>query len=185
MKAGIPTAMRNGRMSRSRLEARWAAFFDLARWRYEYEPFDLPGWIPDFAIIGDDETVLVEVKPVFEFPKDTAEKIHQAAEAGGVRHPILILGAALPGHRSPLGDTCSCSGHIGWIQQRDYWNDDWHLATVFRGSLMDRPGLSSCFGRWVDHVNGTGCSKPYQEQTAFVPVLWAEAGNRVQWRARD
>ena len=28
----------NGRRYRSRLEARWAAFFDLVRWPFEYEP---------------------------------------------------------------------------------------------------------------------------------------------------
>jgi hypothetical protein len=33
---------------RSRLEARWAAFFDLAGWAWEYEPADLAGWSPDF-----------------------------------------------------------------------------------------------------------------------------------------
>ena len=40
----------NGRLFRSRLEARWAAYFDLLGWAWEYEPFDLNGWSPDFAI---------------------------------------------------------------------------------------------------------------------------------------
>lgn len=35
---------------RSRLEARWAAFFDLAGWAWSYEPIDLAGWSPDFAV---------------------------------------------------------------------------------------------------------------------------------------
>jgi hypothetical protein len=50
----------NGRLYRSRLEARWSAFFDLCKWKHEYEPFDLPGWSPDFLI--KDKT-LVEIKP--------------------------------------------------------------------------------------------------------------------------
>ena len=61
--ASKPTRYR-GTAFRSRLEARWAAFFDLAGWRWEYEPFDLKGWVPDFALIGADSPVLVEVKPV-------------------------------------------------------------------------------------------------------------------------
>src|SRR3990167_9057502 len=35
---------------RSRLEARWAAFFDLLKWEWEYEPTDFQGWVPDFLL---------------------------------------------------------------------------------------------------------------------------------------
>lgn len=49
---------------RSRLEARWAAFFDAAGWSWEYEPFDTAGWIPDFVLKGKKRTALVEVKPI-------------------------------------------------------------------------------------------------------------------------
>lgn len=45
----IPTVYRKRQM-RSRLEARWAAFFDLMKWSWEYEPLDLNGWIPDFVV---------------------------------------------------------------------------------------------------------------------------------------
>lgn len=50
---------------RSRLEARWAAFFDLCGWRWEYEPEYLYDWLPDFALYpdGDGRRILVEVKP--------------------------------------------------------------------------------------------------------------------------
>lgn len=59
--ASIPTKY-NGVNFRSRLEARWAAFFDLLKWEWEYEPIDLNGWIPDFKIKGAVD-ILVEVKP--------------------------------------------------------------------------------------------------------------------------
>ena len=39
-----------GTLFRSRLEARWAAFFDLVGWHWEYEPVDLAGWSPDFYV---------------------------------------------------------------------------------------------------------------------------------------
>ncbi|MBZ9659801.1 hypothetical protein LB523_12165 [Mesorhizobium sp. ESP-6-4] len=48
---------------RSRLEARWAAFFDLCGWKWDYEPFDLEGWAPDFRIRTKVGPVLCEVKP--------------------------------------------------------------------------------------------------------------------------
>lgn len=58
---------------RSRHEARWAAFFDLAGWKWEYEPIDINGWTPDFRVTfpchhGEcpgSHTLLAEVKPYF------------------------------------------------------------------------------------------------------------------------
>lgn len=49
---------------RSRTEARWAAFFDLIGLKWDYEPFDLEGWAPDFLLRTKIGPVLVEVKPV-------------------------------------------------------------------------------------------------------------------------
>ena len=58
----IPTVY-GARQFRSRLEAKWASFFDSCTWPFEYEPFDLGGWSPDFLLNGDTK-VLVEVKPI-------------------------------------------------------------------------------------------------------------------------
>lgn len=57
----------NGTKFRSRLEARWACFFDLLGWRWQYEPFDLQAWTPDFIIYGSDSRyVLMEIKPFID-----------------------------------------------------------------------------------------------------------------------
>ena len=56
---------------RSRLEARWAAFFHINGWRWAYEPIDFVDWVPDFEIraaCGHSECtpwhrVYVECKP--------------------------------------------------------------------------------------------------------------------------
>ena len=56
---------------RSRLEARWAAFFDLAKLKWQYEPYDLNGWTPDFLLTIPcshsecfvKHDLLIEVKP--------------------------------------------------------------------------------------------------------------------------
>jgi hypothetical protein len=61
-----------GARLRSRLEARWAAFFDLVGWSWDYEPCDFDGWTPDFALYGfvresdalSRKTIYVEVKPI-------------------------------------------------------------------------------------------------------------------------
>ena len=60
---------------RSRLEARWAAFFDLLtekdgindKWVWEYEPLDYENWTPDFRVqvhkLMHEGPLLGEVKP--------------------------------------------------------------------------------------------------------------------------
>lgn len=63
----------HGVIFRSRLEARWAAFFDLIGWKWEYEPIDLDGWTPDFRVefpcyhseCNGTHALLIEVKPYF------------------------------------------------------------------------------------------------------------------------
>lgn len=62
-----------GHQFRSRLEARWAACFDRAKLRWEYEPFDLVDWTPDFRltfpcyVCDTHHRVLIEVKPYEEW----------------------------------------------------------------------------------------------------------------------
>jgi len=67
----IPTVYKGIEM-RSRLEAKWAAFFDAVGLPWEYEPIKLDGWWPDFRLIvpctsdkcsEHHHTVLAEVKP--------------------------------------------------------------------------------------------------------------------------
>ena len=64
----------DGYLFRSRLEARWAVFFDNAKIAYEYEPegFDLNGeyYLPDFYL--PDFQIYVEIKP---FRKDVVHHV--------------------------------------------------------------------------------------------------------------
>jgi hypothetical protein len=116
--------MYRGRLYRSRLEARWAAFFDLLEWQHEYEPFDLAGWIPDFLLRGIGirangmeypSHVLVEVKPTTEFHLSTAEKMERGRWSGNDAcddvHELLLVGVApsLCRHQTLPGV------QIGWI----------------------------------------------------------------------
>ena len=79
---------------RSRLEARWAAFFDLCGWKWDYEPFDLDGWAPDFLLRAELCDLLVEVKPVDMSNAGLA--LPDGPFAKAVRHwkahQILLLG---------------------------------------------------------------------------------------------
>ncbi len=64
----------NGYKFRSRLEARWAVFFDALGIQYHYEPegFDLDGvyYLPDFYL--DDYKIYIEIKP---FDKDVVSYV--------------------------------------------------------------------------------------------------------------
>lgn len=59
----------NGLLFRTSLEARWAAFFDLADWRYWMNPAPVGDWQPDFQVefecghseCGPTHTLLVSV----------------------------------------------------------------------------------------------------------------------------
>jgi hypothetical protein len=86
-----------GQRFRSRLEARWAAFFDLAGWRWRYEPIDLEGWVPDFLVTfpcrhscGGEHRLYVEVKPYWS-----------VAEFAG--HPVLEMDPYVEPHPAAFG----------------------------------------------------------------------------------
>lgn len=97
----IPTVYKGYRF-RSRLEARWAVFFDKAgiEWDYEPEGYDLGelGWyLPDFYLknvhMRSDESpgIWIEIKPVTpsDFEVEKLEKLVDGLEAKGA----LLIGA--------------------------------------------------------------------------------------------
>jgi hypothetical protein len=66
---------------RSRLEARWAVYFDTLgiKWEYEVEGYDVNGrwYLPDFWL--PDFEVFVEIKPTKEFDKDLYHSFPRAS----------------------------------------------------------------------------------------------------------
>lgn len=171
--AAIPTTY-NGRRYRSRLEARWAAFFDLLKWNVEYEPCDLGTWSPDFAIWGaySDSPVLVEVKPIDTWHRETARKMADAVYEAG--NHVLLVGV----QPDRMGNT-SCA--IGWLGQTGVYEANWTEGLL--GSGRDgRP----------DFVPNSDefCKEGLIWQTGedFAPEtfssLWTEAANIVQWIPR-
>lgn len=95
---------------RSRLEARWAVFFDALRlkWQYEPEGFELPGvgrYLPDFWIPADPQSrgakewpgagYWLEVKGVRP-SDDELRKLKELATATG-HHAYLVVGDPVDG----------------------------------------------------------------------------------------
>jgi hypothetical protein len=77
-----------GRLFSSRLEARWAAFFDLYCWQWDYEPFDLVGWTPDFRLHG---VLLAEVKPWESSDPEWLTVIKKIRKAVPMGEKVLLL----------------------------------------------------------------------------------------------
>lgn len=189
---GIPTAYR-GTHFRSRLEAKWAAFFDLIGWSWIYEPMDADGYIPDFLIQGP-RPFFVEVGAVYT----TAEYIAKAEKAdlaaASLGRDLLVVGMAAV---ADMLDACYPDvPSAGWLGEYDVWPGEWDGQRFGDGT----PGFAWGRGNWgqccADHLNVWHDFMNYdhrpwghsREDTSaretWIMDRWFEAGNMVQWRHR-
>lgn len=107
---------------RSRLEACWAAFFDLCKWPWEYEPADFDGWFPDFVLLGEKgNRIFVEVKPIAEEYLALQGRIDRS----GCQDECLIVGLC-PTLLCTDGFSDEC--RLGWLREGDWWSE----AVLFR-----------------------------------------------------
>jgi hypothetical protein len=197
--AAIPT-MYAGVQFRSRLEARWAAFFDLLGWKWDYEPIDLAGYIPDFLVrrpLG--ELFLVEVKPFADWPcavlgciactpshgrsnndPDARAMLDEAIlkiQRSGWRRTAMIVGAVLADPRA-LG-VPRLGLAVDTIPGESLWFETDTVVTRCRRcpAYLAQPDIQE----W-----GVGHDCDDSER-ASIPIdptaLWREAGNVVQWKA--
>lgn len=186
---GIATTYRGIRF-RSRLEAKWALFFDLVEWRWEYEPFDANGYIPDFVLLHDDP-VLVEIKPAIT-PDGFATATTKAydALAGHWTHDILFLGVTpffttsdcwnrdwtglgLLGEHEP-----TCDGDGTWWTGVAMWNECGHCGRI--GFFHD---FQSYRSRLCGHYSGDHyINQPSDLEMAELAAKWTHATNINQWR---
>lgn len=188
--SAIPT-MFDGRQYRSRLEARWAAFMSLCGWEHEYEPLDLNGWIPDFAIWGQaGNTVWVEIKPVVAFPRDVAQKMEDGLpiEYRERGDELLIFGTKpSPAPRSASsGDK---QPRLGWLARTVSSSESqrWTWGDCFFGRWAKDAPFGFCYPSrpYHDRITGTGSGVRGGSPGATdsdLARLWAEAGNLVQWQ---
>lgn len=163
----IPTQY-GGINFRSRLEAKWACFFDALGWTWDYEPLDLAGYIPDFLITvlgpspyasGHDlppQQMLVECKPfgtLSEIQREWQTKIEQTWNGSALlvgNAPILVPD--------------------GMILGSGLWSETWKKAHLL---------YHSKFG-WVplpEKAGARGLTHLFEARMA-----WNEACNKTQWK---
>ena len=90
----IPTKFMGVRF-RSRLEAKWAAFFQLMQWKWQYEPRDFSGWMPDFGLYEAHRlhpVTYVEVKPITRLDEGVAAEMVNS----GCKSHMLLVGENMP-----------------------------------------------------------------------------------------
>jgi hypothetical protein len=181
--ASIPTRY-NSVQFRSRLEARWAAFFDLVGWKWDYEPLDLGGWTPDFLIKGK-VPALVEVKPVY-FSEFESFSIDQAKVAAGKafraashrrtnpQFEIIVLGAG------PFRSEGAWSLGVMALE-RQLGSAD--IAEIHNGYGPNSLDYAARFGSFQYRVGGRHDGDHHIKRIdGNRPLdLWREAGNKVQW----
>ncbi|TCN68944.1 hypothetical protein [Acetobacteroides hydrogenigenes] len=166
----IPTFYNNIQF-RSRLEARWAAFFDLMKWHYTYEPYDLEKWSPDFRLTTEaGNTFLAEVKPSEKIGTELRMKIGNATNfAKGI---LLITESPFVGH---IPNDIGLTSVFG--KTKNYKKDD---DFEFCVSV-----ISDLYGNGNDIINL--CEDPnisfenLFKAKDFTKELWNEAGNIVQF----
>jgi len=176
----------NGVNFRSRLEAKWAAMFDLLGWRWDYEPIDFNGWIPDFAIYGKYAPTFVEIKPVVAFPEDIAIKMWSS----GCQDEMLLLGMTCPIDSDFYGIAFGWHCDRQWVEGEACWE-------------------SAVFGKWIEGQGQIGfCNSSYWYQDRIsggydgghfgamsvhphkilqhqILQLWREAGNISRWNHKN
>jgi hypothetical protein len=185
----IPTVY-NGVQFRSRLEAKWAVLFDLLSWKWEYEPIDLNGYIPDFLVTptAHNRPTLFEVKPV----SGPACAVLNCKCGGDDAESKSFMDAAIrsvqasgwTGHAVVAGATILRAGQkrvprlvtpIEAVPGSGDWFDT--------GSVVSQCRKCSAYLLETD-IAGWASEHCDEETSAIDPTaIWRQASNPVQWKS--
>lgn len=177
----------NGNRFRSRLEARWAALFDLVGLPYIYEPSDHGGYIPDFLIPGPNP-LYVEVGPV----QTDAE--YRAKAAKPLRYldaDFIVLGTDPLARMMDTPMRSESSSIIGLQFQRNGFAGEEqefdngceaHLCRDHNGHVA----IVNLIMSYTPYPCGCGDHSGwwgYACSAAEIEHLWAQAGTATQWKS--
>jgi len=198
-----PTKYR-GILFRSRLEARWAAFFDKLgwEWRYEDEECYFDGWIADFVILCPRNHVVssagmsVAPDPVGNFlievkPERTVEGLKQhwdKISRSGCKQEVVIVGVEPLVETGEYGYDCGLGVLNGW----DYAS----LIKCCKGhyGMAAQGGSYQCRicgfydgdeGHGGFFVVGHNYGDRHDDALNEVRRFWNEAGNLTRFKAAE
>lgn len=174
----------NGTQFRSRLEAKWAAFFDLTEWKYEYEPSEINGFNPDFILKCDSpayttKTIIVEVKPSVMATPDELSKFYSKYK--DVPAHLLFLTDTPFTEKSESGEGYMV---IGWGRQW-FSGEDLGFTTL---EMKCENDIGSLIFSYDGMIHGLIERKMFLQSDEFVGkfllMRWKEAGNKVQFKVK-
>lgn len=167
----------NGLSYRSRLEAKYGEFFRLLGWPARYEPFDLPGWSPDFLIeskLYPDHPILIEVKP---FITDRVIQEQRQRVRNAKNFFVILVGG------EPFFDN---NGYLsmGWVifQPNDHFDltADWK---DYQNQTFDIGSFTMAFDGIIfdDSENRKSFVSANDNSIEKLVEIWNKACSNVQW----
>lgn len=178
---------------RSRLEAKWACVFDQLGWKWEYEPIDLDGYIPDFILNQD---ILIEIKPAMSYGETIPAR--RKIIASGWDGEAVIFGATT---NLESGERNSLFPYPGVANTQDRLGSTWVQASAIRCPHCNRTTIHriNIWGRLDDNdhiLECLFCHRSYDDQKPWVigrdPAIdpeflraWAHAHNQTKWARRS
>ena len=177
--AAIPTMFR-GILYRSRLEARWAAFFYRLKWQVEYEPIDFGPWSPDFLVTTQgNQRIFVEIKPISQHSASIAAKMTKVipVRQDGYRAIYFMLCGL-----APKLDEQNYTFSLGTFCKNDdmspgAWQDASLVWIVSNCWPEIEPVAASVIACKEFAINNEGSR--YSE---YARLQWSQACNDVQWK---
>jgi hypothetical protein len=169
---------------RSRLEATWAAFFDIVEWAWEYEPDGFDGYIPDFILHGSKNDVFVEVKPSSLYHSTRAQIVSKARRAIGYKPDLLILCDSFEKGEDP--DTIVL-WYMPPADDDDPYSKGDEQALLCTGCADFGHGVGYDFrhtwGSWIFRLSGVyeGNAHFFDVEASDFYKLWSRARNKFQW----
>jgi hypothetical protein len=172
-----------GRLFRSRLEAKWASFFDSLGWKWEYEPERIDAWMPDFLLFGiKSRRIYVEVKPD-HLMRHAYGKVSDAMRRFAWGRAGLVVGEA------PRFDIGVCLGEIFSENDEGYETDtvehSWGDANLvcerryhpLQFDIISNDIRDDCFlapgNETGKHVTACGGEE--------IREIWNRAATKVMW----
>lgn len=173
-----------GYLFRSRLEARWAVFFDALGldWEYEPEGFELPDgtrYLPDFRLpkVMATGAAWLEVKPIIS--SDTWPSIKRAIDVAIAANTAFILAVGMPDRSSMLivPNAQNTTPAIPWDQLPTY--ADAYAAA--RSARFEYGPMPTSVSERTALIDKPSAGDSVLEQLArLMPKVWNDVHQKVR-----